>query len=75
MPTHGDEVNSRHDLVVIGAALSAPPEVIYPTVRARARQVSEQLRQAALERIRERGVHLVTRSARSPRRSLAPARP
>jgi hypothetical protein len=45
MPTHGDEVNSRHDLVVIGAALSAPPEVIYPTVRARARQVSEQLRQ------------------------------
>jgi NAD(P) transhydrogenase len=47
-----------------GVALSAPPEVMYPVVRARARQVSEQLRQAALERIRERGVHLVIGQAR-----------
>src|SRR5580704_4894454 len=44
---------------IYGIALPAPPEVMYPAVRARARQVSEQLRQATLERIRERGVHLV----------------
>jgi hypothetical protein len=44
---------------VYGIALSAPPEVMYPAIRARARQVSQQFRQAALERIRERGVHLV----------------
>ncbi len=49
---------------VYGVTLSAPPEVMYPAVRARARQVSEQLRQAALERIRERGVHLVHGAAR-----------
>ena len=49
---------------IYGIALSAPPEVMYPAVRARARQVSEQLRQAALERIRERGVHLVHGEAR-----------
>jgi NAD(P) transhydrogenase len=49
---------------VYGIALSAPPEVIYPAVRARAGQVSEQLRQVTLERIRERGVHLVRGTAR-----------
>ena len=49
---------------VYGVALSAPPEVMYPAVRARARRVSEQLRQATLERIRERGVHLVRGEAR-----------
>jgi NAD(P) transhydrogenase len=49
---------------VYGIALSAPPEVMYPAVRARARQVSEQLRQATLERIRERGVHLIHGQAR-----------
>jgi pyruvate/2-oxoglutarate dehydrogenase complex dihydrolipoamide dehydrogenase (E3) component len=46
---------------VYGVALSAPPEVMYPAVRARARQVSEQLRQATLERIQASGVHLVHR--------------
>ena len=54
MPSHG-EVSSRHDVVVIGAG---------PTVRARAREVSEQLRLATLERIRERDVHLVPGEAR-----------
>jgi NAD(P) transhydrogenase len=49
---------------VYGIALSAPPEVMYPAVQARARQVSEQLRQATLERIRDRGVHLVHGEAR-----------
>jgi hypothetical protein len=49
---------------IYGIALSAPPEVMYPAVRARARQVSEQLRRAALGRIRERGVHLVHGAAR-----------
>src|SRR5580704_1221698 len=49
---------------VYGIALSAPPEVMYPAVRARAREVSERLRQAAVERIRERGVHLVHGEAR-----------
>ena len=49
---------------VYGVALSAPPEVMYPAVAARARRVSEQLRQATLERIRERGVHLVRGEAR-----------
>src|SRR6202011_1185028 len=49
---------------IYGIALSAPPEVMYPAVRARARQVSEQLRQAALERIRASGVHLVHGEAR-----------
>ena len=49
---------------VYGVALSAPPDVMYPAVRARAQQVSEQLRQATLQRIRERGVHLVQGEAR-----------
>jgi NAD(P) transhydrogenase len=44
---------------VYGVALSAPPEVMYPAIRARARQVSERLRQATLERIRASGAHLV----------------
>ena len=39
--------------MVYGIALSAPPELMYPAVRARAREVSEQLRQATLERIRD----------------------
>jgi NAD(P) transhydrogenase len=49
---------------IYGIALSAPPEVMYPAVRDRARQVSEKLRQATLERIGERGVHLVRGAAR-----------
>ena len=49
---------------VYGVALSVPREVMYPTVLARAREVSEQLRKATLERIRERGVHLVHGAAR-----------
>ncbi len=49
---------------VYGVALSAPPQVIYPAIRARAREVSERLRQVTLERIRERGVHLVHGEAR-----------
>ena len=49
---------------IYGVALSAPPEVMYPAIRARAREVSERLRQAAVERIRERGVHLVHGEAR-----------
>ena len=49
---------------VYGVALSAPPEVMYPAIRARARKVSERLRQATLERIHERGVHLVHGEAR-----------
>jgi NAD(P) transhydrogenase len=44
---------------VYGVALSAPPQVMYPAVRARVRQVSEQLRRVTLERIRASGVHLV----------------
>ena len=49
---------------IYGIALSAPPEVMYPAIRARARQVSEQLRRATLARIRERGVHLIHGEAR-----------
>jgi NAD(P) transhydrogenase len=49
---------------IYGVALSAPPQVIYPAIRARAREVSERLRQVTLERIRERGVHLVHGEAR-----------
>jgi NAD(P) transhydrogenase len=44
---------------IYGVALSAPPEVAYPAIRARAREVSEQLRQATVDRIHERGVHLI----------------
>ncbi len=49
---------------IYGVALSAPPEVAYPAIRARAEEVSERLRQATLERIRERGVHLIPGEAR-----------
>src|SRR6202050_1928979 len=49
---------------IYGVALAAPPEVMSPAIRARAREVSERLRQAAVERIRERGVHLVHGEAR-----------
>ncbi len=49
---------------IYGIALSAAPEVMYPAIRARAEQVSEQLRQATLERIRDRGVHLIQGEAR-----------
>ena len=49
---------------VYGVALSAAPEVMYPAIRARARQVSERLRQVTLERIRASGVHLVHGEAR-----------
>ena len=49
---------------VYGVALSAPPEVAYPAIRARAREVSEQLRQGTLARIRERGVRLIDGEAR-----------
>ncbi len=44
---------------IYGVTLSAPPEVIYPAIRDRARKVSERLRQAALTGIRDRGVRLV----------------
>jgi NAD(P) transhydrogenase len=49
---------------IYGVTLSAPPEVMYPAVRARAQEVSGQLREATLQRIRERGVHLVPGDAR-----------
>jgi NAD(P) transhydrogenase len=49
---------------IYGIGLSAPPEVMYPAVRARAREVSEQLRQATLARIRESGAQLVHGTAR-----------
>jgi len=35
------DASSRHDVVFI--ALSAPPEVMYPAIRARAREVGERL--------------------------------
>ena len=44
---------------VYGVALSVPPEVMYPAVRARAREVSERLRQLAVERIQVSGAQLV----------------
>jgi NAD(P) transhydrogenase len=44
---------------IYGIALSAPPEIMYPAIRARTLQVSEQLRQATLERIRASGADLV----------------
>ena len=45
---------------IYGVSLSAPPEVVYPALLSRARQVSEQLRKLTLEQIRERGVGLVS---------------
>ena len=44
---------------VYGVALSAPPEVMYPAIRARARQVSEQLERLTLDRARASGARLV----------------
>ena len=44
---------------VYGVALSVPPEVMYPAVLARAREVSERLRQLAVERIQASGAQLV----------------
>jgi NAD(P) transhydrogenase len=49
---------------VYGVALSATPEVMYPTLRARAHEVSERLRQSTLERIQASGIHLVHGTAR-----------
>jgi len=49
---------------VYGVRLSAPTEVMYPAVGARAREVSERIRQATLERIRASGVRLVFGEAR-----------
>lgn len=49
---------------IYGVALSAPPGVRYPAILARAREVSERLRQITLDRLGERGVHLVHGEAR-----------
>ncbi|MGB6455978.1 MAG: FAD-dependent oxidoreductase [Streptosporangiaceae bacterium] len=49
---------------IYGVSLSASPEVVYPVLLARARQVSEQLRELTLREIRERGVELVPGEAR-----------
>ena len=49
---------------VYGVALAAPPEVMYPAVRARAREVSERLRQVTLQRVRASGARLVHGTAR-----------
>ena len=49
---------------IYGVALSAPPEVMYPAIRNRAREVSEQLRQATLKRLGERGVQLISGEGR-----------
>jgi NAD(P) transhydrogenase len=49
---------------IYGVTLAAPPDVMYPAVRARARQVSEQLVQATMERIRASGAHLVVGEGR-----------
>jgi len=44
---------------VYGISLAMSPKVMYPALRDRAREVSERLRLATLERLRDRGVHLV----------------
>lgn len=49
---------------VYGIALSASPEDVYPAVKARARDVSQRLVQATMERIRASGTHLVHGAAR-----------
>jgi NAD(P) transhydrogenase len=49
---------------VYGVALAAPPEVTYRAVLARARDVSERLRQLTLQRIQASGVRLVNGTAR-----------
>ena len=49
---------------IYGVSVSAPPDVIYPALLARAREVSEQLRKQTLQQIRERGVELIRGEAR-----------
>jgi NAD(P) transhydrogenase len=49
---------------IYGVSLSAPPEVAYPALLSRAREVSERLRQLTLEQLRECGVKLVPGEAR-----------
>ena len=49
---------------IYGVSLSAPPEVIYPALLSRAREVSGQLRKLTLRQLRERGVELVPGEAR-----------
>jgi NAD(P) transhydrogenase len=49
---------------IYGVLLPAPPDVIFAALGARARSVGETLRQAALDRMLDQGVHLVHGSAR-----------
>lgn len=49
---------------IYGVALSAPPEVVYPALLSRAREVSEQLRKLTLREISDCGVELVPGEAR-----------
>ncbi len=49
---------------IYGVSQSAPPELAYPALLSRAREVSEQLRRLTLEHLRERGVELVRGEAR-----------
>jgi NAD(P) transhydrogenase len=49
---------------IYGVSLSAPPEVTYPALQSRAREVSRQLRKLTLRQLRERGVELVSGEAR-----------
>ena len=49
---------------IYGVSLSAPPEIVYPALLSRAREVSERLRQLTLQQIRESGVELVPGEAR-----------
>ena len=44
---------------IYGVSLSAPPQIVYPTLLARARDVSEQLRKLTLRQISELGVDLI----------------
>jgi NAD(P) transhydrogenase len=49
---------------IYGIALSAPPELVYPAIKARTREVSERLVQATMERIQASGTRLVRGAAR-----------
>lgn len=49
---------------VYGIALSAPPELVYPAMRTRARAVSAQLVKATMERVQASGARLVRGTAR-----------
>jgi NAD(P) transhydrogenase len=49
---------------VYGIALSAPPELVYPAMKARAREVSEQLVKATIQRVQASGARLVRGTAR-----------